>query len=88
MVSEGFIFPKVDLETGFRLWLTGLPDHTTSGSDGEIFLSPIPPLRWIHKSHLPHKRRKKNPLREVRSNVLPFTQPRQSARLKPLYPFL
>ena len=44
MVPEHFGFPKVDLETGFRLCLIGLLDHTNTGANGEIYKPPIPPF--------------------------------------------
>jgi hypothetical protein len=53
-VPQGFAFPaRVTREAGWKLWMLGMPDHTTLGENGDRIKSPIKPFRNLLPSRLP-----------------------------------
>eukprot|EP00565_Helicotheca_tamesis_P009017 CAMPEP_0185725440 /NCGR_PEP_ID=MMETSP1171-20130828/1707_1 /TAXON_ID=374046 /ORGANISM="Helicotheca tamensis, Strain CCMP826" /LENGTH=306 /DNA_ID=CAMNT_0028393575 /DNA_START=44 /DNA_END=964 /DNA_ORIENTATION=- len=58
-VPKDFSFPSANRETGWKLWLVGMPDFRVTTADGSTKKHPICPFRCFELPRLPKKVRSK-----------------------------
>ena len=54
-VPKGFLFPKVNLRTGWTFWLKGMPEYTDEQPDGALKVHAISPFCHFQAKMLPKK---------------------------------